>query len=86
MGVALTATTIVLCAGFMVLALSPFAINTHMGIMSALTIALALIVDFFYLPPLLLKLDKDKSEGDTNSDHAGATQQQALDQKLEVQA
>ncbi|GAA6133585.1 MMPL family transporter [Oceaniserpentilla sp. 4NH20-0058] len=57
-GVALTATTIVLCAGFMVLMLSPFAINTHMGIMSALTIALALIVDFFYLPPLLLALDK----------------------------
>lgn len=58
-GVALTATTIVLCAGFMVLMLSPFAINAHMGIMSALTIALALIVDFFYLPPLLLQADKN---------------------------
>lgn len=57
-GVALTATTIVLCAGFLVLTLSPFAINAQMGLMSALTIALALIVDFLFLPPLLLKLEK----------------------------
>lgn len=64
-GVALTATTIVLCAGFLVLALSPFAINTHMGIMSALTIGLALVVDFFFLPPLLLKLDKNKITADS---------------------
>lgn len=58
-GVALSATTVVLCAGFMVLMLSPFALNAHMGLMSAITIALALVVDFFYLPPLLLKFDKD---------------------------
>jgi len=57
-GVALTATTIVLCAGFLVLTLSPFAINAQMGLMSAITIALALIVDFLFLPPLLLKLEK----------------------------
>lgn len=61
-GVALTATTIVLCSGFMVLMLSPFAINAHMGVMSALTIAIALIIDFLYLPPLLLKMDKPKHE------------------------
>ena len=61
-GVALTSTTIVLCAGFMVLMLSPFAINAQMGLMSALTIALALLVDFFYLPPLLLLLDKQKQK------------------------
>lgn len=59
-GVALTATTIVLCVGFLVLTLSPFAINAHMGLMSALTIGLALIVDFFFLPPLLLKLEENK--------------------------
>ena len=61
-GVALTATTIVLCAGFLVLTLSPFAVNAQMGLMSALTIALALIVEFFDLPPLLLKLDKNKTK------------------------
>ena len=58
-GVALSSTTLVLCAGFMVLTLSPFALNAEMGMMSALTIALALLVDFFFLPPLLLWLDKD---------------------------
>ncbi len=61
-GVALSSTTMVLCAGFMVLTLSPFALNAEMGLMSALTIALALLVDFFFLPPLLLWLDKDKSD------------------------
>ncbi len=61
-GVALTATTIVLCVGFMVLSLSPFSINSEMGLMSALTIALALIVDFYFLPPLLLRFDRDKNE------------------------
>lgn len=61
-GVALTATTIVLCAGFMVLTLSPFSINAEMGLMSALTIFLALVVDFLFLPPLLLKLDRDNKD------------------------
>lgn len=61
-GVALTATTIVLCVGFLVLSLSPFQINSEMGLMSAMTIALALIVDFYFLPPLLLRFDRNKNE------------------------
>lgn len=71
-GVALSATTLVLCAGFMVLMLSPFAINSQMGLMSALTIALALLVDFFFLPPLLLWLDKsgNKSQHQETQDHS----------------
>ncbi len=60
-GVALSSTTLVLCAGFMVLTLSPFSLNSEMGLMSAITIALALLVDFFFLPPLLLLLDKKKA-------------------------
>ncbi len=60
-GVALSSTTLVLCAGFMVLTLSPFSMNAEMGLMSAITIGLALVVDFFFLPPLLLWLDKDKT-------------------------
>ncbi len=57
-GVALTSTTMVLCVGFLVLTLSPFSLNSELGLMSAITIALALLVDFFLLPPLLLLLDK----------------------------
>nr|VFJ73108.1 MAG: hypothetical protein BECKFW1821C_GA0114237_10448 [Candidatus Kentron sp. FW] len=57
-GVALWVTSFVLVAGFSVLALSDFRLNADMGIMMALTVALALMTDFFLLPPLLMKLDR----------------------------
>lgn len=45
----------------MVLAQSSFKINADMGLLTALTILIALIVDFLFLPPLLMKLDGDDS-------------------------
>jgi len=57
-GVALWVTTIVLVLGFGVLTFSTFKMNMDMGIMTAMTIAIALIVDFVFLPALLLKADK----------------------------
>jgi len=59
-GVALWVTTFVLVAGFLVLATSDFGMNHTMGLFTALTIAIALIVDFLFLPALLLKLDGEK--------------------------
>ncbi|NQY27008.1 MAG: MMPL family transporter [Piscirickettsiaceae bacterium] len=59
-GVALWVTSLVLVAGFVVLAQSHFALNAHMGAMTALTIAIALIMDFLFLPPLLMKLEGNK--------------------------
>lgn len=59
-GVALTVTTIVLVAGFMVIAQSNFQVNSQMGLLTAITIAIALIVDFLFLPALLLLVDSDK--------------------------
>jgi len=59
-GVALTVTTVVLVAGFMVIALSNFQVNSQMGLLTAITIAIALIVDFLFLPTLLLLVDGDK--------------------------
>lgn len=56
-GVALTFTTIILAVGFMILALSPFQVNAHMGLMTAITVILALIIDFLFLPPLLIVLE-----------------------------
>ncbi len=56
-GRALFVTTLVLVAGFMVLAQSSFKLNSDMGLLTALTIAIALIIDFLLLPPLLIKLD-----------------------------
>ncbi|NNF51281.1 MAG: MMPL family transporter, partial [Gammaproteobacteria bacterium] len=58
-GVALLVTTLILVAGFMVLAQSSFEINGVMSILTAIGIALALIVDFFFLPPLLMAVDGD---------------------------
>lgn len=60
-GRALWITTFVLFAGFMVLAQSSFKVNADMGLLTGLTILIALIVDFLFLPPLLMKLDKSET-------------------------
>jgi hypothetical protein len=57
-GRALLTTSIVLVAGFMVLAQSHFELNSGMGLLTSIIIALALLADFFFLPPLLMKLEK----------------------------
>ncbi|HBE91652.1 MAG TPA: RND transporter [Gammaproteobacteria bacterium] len=57
-GIALIVTTLVLVAGFIVLTQSAFKLNSDMGLLTAITIALALIADFVFLPPLLMKVDK----------------------------
>ena len=56
-GIALWVTSIALIAGFLVLSTSSFMLNADMGLLTAIVIALALIVDFLFLPPLLIKLD-----------------------------
>ena len=56
-GRALWITTFVLVAGFAVLAQSSFKLNSNMGLLTSITILIALIVDFLFLPPLLMKLD-----------------------------
>ena len=57
-GRALLTTSIVLVAGFMVLAQSHFELNSGMGLLTSIIITLALLADFFFLPPLLMKLEK----------------------------
>ena len=56
-GIALWVTSIALIAGFLVLATSSFKLNSGMGLLTAIVIAIALIVDFLLLPPLLMQLD-----------------------------
>ena len=68
-GRALWVTTLVLVAGFMVLAQSSFKLNADMGLLTALTILIALIVDFLFLPPLLMKLDNGDKATDTTKDN-----------------
>ena len=71
-GRALWITTLVLVCGFMVLAQSSFKVNADMGLLTALTILIALLVDFLFLPPLLMKLDAAVTETDEDSDDQGA--------------
>ena len=57
-GRALLVTSMVLIGGFLVLAFSNFQLNSYMGVMVALVIALALIAVFLLLPPMLIVLDR----------------------------
>ena len=54
-GLALLVTSLVLIAGFMILAQSHFYLNSGMGLLTSVVIALALIIDLTFLPPLLMK-------------------------------
>ena len=61
-GRALLTTSLVLVAGFVVVSLSSFELNAGMGKLTAIVIALALLADFFLLPPLLMKVEGDSDE------------------------
>ncbi|UCE89311.1 MAG: MMPL family transporter [Pseudomonadota bacterium] len=53
-GTAIVVTTVVLTVGFGVLAGSTFLINSQLGLLTALAVVLAMVVDFLLLPALLL--------------------------------
>ena len=59
-GTALVVTSGILIVGFMVLALSAFDLNAGMGKLAAVTIGVALVADFFLLPPILMQFDRSK--------------------------
>jgi len=60
-GMAIVVNTVILMVGFMVLTTSAFKMNVDMGLMTILSILFALILDFLFLPALLLVMGK-KSE------------------------
>lgn len=75
-GKALLVTSIVLVCGFLIFTLSDFKLNSSMGLLTALTIALALIIDFCLVPPLLLILEGKShallgTHSQPNSEHIG---------------
>ena len=57
-GIAIIVTSVVLVAGFMVLAQSTFAMNSEMALLTSIAIAMALLADFLLLPVLLMRMDK----------------------------
>ena len=58
-------TTVALTAGFLMLTRSHYRMSSEMGLMCAIVIAVALLMDFLLLPTLLLKIDRqpDKLAG-----------------------
>jgi predicted RND superfamily exporter protein len=70
-GMALLTTSIVLVVGFLVLSQSSFQLNSGMGTLTAIVIAFALMADFLFLPPLLMKLEEKKDEKTVTSSVPG---------------
>jgi predicted RND superfamily exporter protein len=61
-GNAMMITTASLVGGFLVLTWSGYSMNSDMGLLSAITITIALLMDFFFLPVLLMKTDGKTDE------------------------
>ena len=53
-GTAMWVTSLVLMIGFGILTLSHYEINSGMGLLTSITLGLALLADFLFLPPLLM--------------------------------
>ena len=62
-GMAIIVNTVILAAGFFVMTTSAFKMNVDLGLMTILSIAGALILDFLFLPALLL-LGRNKEQPD----------------------
>ncbi len=67
-GAALIFNTVILMAGFFVLTFSAFQINAELGLLTTLTIGLALTIDFLLLPGLLLLFARNKDRSNLNSE------------------
>ncbi|NIP18143.1 MAG: MMPL family transporter, partial [Xanthomonadales bacterium] len=53
-GTAIIVNTVILAVGFAVLTASNFKVNADMGLLTALAIVFALVLDFLLLPALLM--------------------------------
>lgn len=61
-GPAIIGTTFIVAIGFAMLGLSTFRVTAYMGLLTSLTVAAALVIDFLLLPTLLLALDRRRAE------------------------
>ena len=67
-GTAMWVTSAALTAGFLTLTLSHYRMSSEMGLMCALVIVMALVMDFFLLPALLLRIDRP-TDKPASADH-----------------
>lgn len=63
-GAALVLTSLVLATGFLVMTFSSFAMTAQLGSLTAIIIVFALLADFLFLPPLLLRVDVTSHKSD----------------------
>lgn len=61
-GMALWVTSITLVCGFLLISGSGFTMNSHMGLLTTITISFALAADFLFLPPLLMRFDRERGK------------------------
>ena len=57
-GGALVSTTIVLAIGFLALVQSDFSVNSTSGLLVAMTISIAIVLDLLFLPTLLMRVER----------------------------
>lgn len=72
-GQALVTTTLVLAAGFGILMLSSFRLNSDMGTLTVIIIVAALLVDLLFLPAFLMWLDREKKQSRGEQDAISET-------------
>ena len=66
-GKALLATTVVFALGFMVFGASGMATNQALGLLVGATVIIALLADFLFLPPLLMRFERFKKGSEEGS-------------------
>ena len=78
-GIALWTTSVALAAGFLMLSTSSFSLNAEMGLMVAIVIMFAIIVDFLLLPALLVRFDHWLMGADSNQTIPGTGEKTVAD-------
>jgi predicted RND superfamily exporter protein len=78
-GIALWTTSVALAAGFLMLSTSSFSLNAEMGLMVAIVIMFAIIVDFLLLPALLVRFDHWLMGADANQAIPGTGEKTVAD-------
>ena len=66
-GTAILSSTVILSAGFAVLVTSSFKFNADLGLITAISIVMAMLVNFLLLPSLLMLASKKTPEPQTNT-------------------
>lgn len=72
-GQAIIVNTLILGAGFSILTLSAFKINAELGLLTTLSIGFALVLDFLFLPALLLMTSSKRKQDEIPAENLSVT-------------